>query len=806
MDKSDIPKIIHKYISLFDNEEAYNAAFPNFEEVNWSAIKPNIGSEETPDEYRASRRLSNMYRKNNPPSYKFDNIDDFIVGNKKIVEIQNDETKKLVIKETNIYADAAYIAKHNTNGNIVNNFTPDVIRKVFFLEIVWGVFGWEWHDYEKIIGINEETEENIIEILKGGNLYLIKNIETVPSIIDGYRLQHINDFLNTQLKVNRVEGFDTRNLIAANRAFKRGFATSTSYPKRHWNEILECHFVDGYNREGQFVAHPFGYQDTLSELLEADGLFYNNKVYMYEGNTANSIPFTIPNITSIDRLYAYGAFTDNLKFKMPALRVLTNAFLGAIFPQAVINLNDIFIDGTLDNISDFSSMFGGVSFTGYANGTDNTVNIILDLTNSTVDSADIINLSHFIEMAGPSELVNNSTAVVNSRVAIDLNFKNKINLDYAFQYLIGDKLYSNAYKYGDDQNNYHRIRSFEKMSLNIHNKENYIVSIRDGFSYNRFIETIPIVQVPNNDCDDSYIYRGSIFSVPVSYNFFNGSIVSPREQGYGQFNDCTFNDTFDFDPDNSHSIQGLDRVEFCGIKFGNNVPVADRAFPYVIQNQNDITYRYFDMCNSMFTSMPAQNIYIDTMRMLNAGDRYSAIQNRVNPFYGCSQFTDLSGVHLYYSTHTNNSIITRWLFTGCTNLTKTPHIHFTDTTRAANVFAFGEYRNNVPYGLQNLTEINLEYFETTGTNMSSNNTEISCQGCTSLVYFRIGTQTSGFKIGMINLEGCFNLDVPTLVDSLNKWYKGFTLRIPGVIWDEIVHDYSTTAAHCMDIATIEDVR
>ena len=802
MDKSDIPKIIHKYISLFDNEEAYDAAFSNFEEVNWSAIKPSVGSEETPDKYRASRRLSNMYRKNNPPTYKFDDINDFILGNKQIVEIQDDGTKKIVIKETNIYADAAYIAKHNTNGNIVNNFTPDVIRKVFFLEIVWGVFGWEWHDYEKIIGINEETEENIIEILKGGNLYLIKNIETVPSIIDGYRLQHINDFLNTQLKVKRVEGFDTRNLVAANRAFKRGFATSTGYPKRHWNEILECHFVDGYNREGQFVAHPFGYQNTLSELLEADGLFYNNKIYMYEGNAANSIPFTIPNITNIDRLYAYGAFTDNLKFKMPAIRVLTNAFLGAIFPQAIINLNDIFVDETLNNISDFSSMLGGVSFTGYASGIDNTVTVVLDLTNSTVDSADIINLSHFIEMAGPSELVNSSAAVANSRVSIDLNFKNKVNLDYAFQYLIGDKLYSNAYKYGDDQNNYHRIRSFEKMSLDIHNKEAYIVSIIGGFSYNRFIETIPMVQVPNNDCDDSYIYRGSIFSIPVSYNFLNGNIASPREQGYGQFNDCTINDSYTFS-----NIQGLDRVEFCGIKFGDSVPAADRAFRYVVQNQNDTTYRYFDMCDSMFTSMPAQNIYIDTMRMFNAEDRYSAVQGRVNPFYGCSQFTDLSNVHLYYKTHDSNAI-QRYNFLGCTNMTKTPHIHLVDTsTYADNMFTFGEYRNNIPYGLQNLTEINLEYLENTEySGISANNTEISCQGCTNLVYLRIGTQTSGFKIGVINLEGCVNLDIPTLVASLNKWYKGHRLRIPGVIWDDIVQNYPTTATHCMDIAVIEDIR
>lgn len=786
MDKSDIPKIVHKYISLFDSEEAYNAAFSNFEEVNWSVIKPSVGPEETPDKYRASRRLSNMYRKNNPPSYKFDNIDDFVLGNKQVVEIQDDGTKKIVIKETNIYADGAYIAKHNTNGNIINNFTPDAIRKAFFLEIVWGVFGWEWHDYERVIGIDPETEEPIIEILKGGNLYKIKNIQTVSHIIDGHRLQHINDFLFSQYNVIKVEGFNTSNLVAANRAFKRGTNDDTNYPKRNSSQILECHLVDAYDGD-TLLDHYFGYGNTLNKLVEADMLFYNNKIYVGEG-TDNTLPINIPNIKNTDKFYSYGVLTDNLKFKMESIEELTDCFKLAIIPRSTVNFNDIFIGNTLNNIKNFSGFLAGASITGYTeSGTDKITTVQLDLTGSNVDSDEVIDLSHFADIVGPSEYRgwDGQSIVQNTILNIDLNFSNKVIFDHAFSYIAIDKYYHPDYIDFSVLNS-----GFEKIHVNFNNKESYITSLKSAFANNTFIENLPVQQVPNNACDDTYIYRSCIFNVPISYNFLNGSIVSPREQGYGQFNDCTINDSYTFS-----NIQGLDRVEFCGIKFGDNVPAADRAFPYIVQNQNDTTYRYFDMCASKFTSMNTQNIYIDTVRFRTESTKYDiganskrGGANTINPFDNCSEVTDLSNVNLYYSNVNDEAEVlvpgnTQFAlnFANCTNLIKSPHIHLF-YKRISYVYFNLSFRE-----LEYLEDVNLEDLSAVGT--GGNISIFDFQDCVALKNLKIGTNTTnGFRCSL-DIRGCFALNTSANIDvlktTLDKLGDNTTLWIMESTWSAV---------------------
>ena len=770
MDKSDIPKIVHKYISLFDNEEAYNAAFSNFEEVNWSAIKPSVGAEETPDKYRASRRLSNMYRKNNPPTYKFDDINDFVLGNKQIVEIQDDGTKKIVIKETNIYADGAYIAKHNANGNIINDFTPDVIRKVFFLEIVWGVFGWEWHDYERVIGTDPDTEEPITETLKGGNLYKIKNIQTVPHIIDGHRLQHINDFLFSQYNITKVEGFNTSNIVAANRAFKRGTNDDTTYPKRYSSQILECHLVDAYDGD-TLLDHYFGYGDTLNKLVEADMLFYNNKIYVGEG-TDNTLPINIPNIKNVDKFYSYGVLTDNLKFKMESLEELTDCFKLAIIPRATVNLNDIFVDNTLNNIKNFSGFLGGASITGYTeSGSDKITTIQLDLTNSSVDSNETIDLSHFAEWIGPSEYGERKAGIIQNTVLnILLNFNNKVNLSEGFANINRNKGNYPNYLSRAIYNN-----GFEKIHVDFNSKESYIISLKSAFANNTFIENLPVQQVPNNACDDSHIYQSCIFNAPVSYNFLNGSIVSPRAQGYGQFNDCTINDSYTFS-----NIQGLDRVEFCGIKFGENVPIADRTFLYIVQNQSDTTYRYFDMTNSKFVgTLPTQNIYIDSEKLRNSDDRYGIGTRNINPFARCSELTDLSNIHLYFS-EINPDSNTQYSFdfSGCTNLIKTPYIHFNYLKTGYTFFGID------CHNLHNLTTVNFENLTFNGSHENINS-NVNFKDCEDLVYLKIGTADTTRKCYMsLDIRGCFNLDTATLGQTIHSMDKG-EIKIMQSIWSNL---------------------
>lgn len=738
------PEIKHKYISLFDTEAEFNAAYPNFEEVNWSDV---AYPQERPDNYRVSRRLSNMYHKNTPPDYKFDDINDFIVDG-----------------DVTYYADGAYIGTFNeddyTNGNI---------RKTFFLEIVWGYSGWEWHDYERVIGTDPETEEPITETLTGGNLYKIKNIQTVPHIIDGQRLQHINDFLFSQYNVTKVAGFNTSNLIAANRAFKRGTNDDTNYPKRYSNQILECHLVDAYD-EDTLLDHYFGYEGTLDKLIEADMLFYNNKIYVGEG-TDNTLPINIPNIKSVDKFYSYGVLTDNLKFKMESLEEFTDCFKFAILPRAIVNLNNIFIGSTLKKIRNFSGFLAESSITGYTeSGSDKITTIQLDLTDSDVNSNEVIDLSHFAEWAGCQETGGSGGryAIPNTILNIDLDFLNKVDLSEAFVCINGDKYNHPSYA----TLNYNG--GFEKIHVNFNNKEPYITSLKSTFAKNTFIENLPVQQIPDNICDDSYIYQSCIFNAPISYDFLNGSIASPRLQGYGQFNDCTINDSFTFS-----NIQGLDRVEFCGIKFGDNVSAANRAFSYVVQNQSDTTCRYFDMTNSKFVgTLPTQNIYINGDRRREAEDRYDKGTN-INPFAGCSELTDLSNIHLYYSEINPTTNLDFSLnFSGCTNLVKTPYIHF-------NYYKSGFTRFGIDcHNLHNLTTVNFENLTFNGGHETINS-NVNFKDCEDLVYLKIGTADATHKCYMsLDIRGCFSLDTSTLGQTIYRMDQG-EIKIMKSIWSSL---------------------
>jgi len=806
--------LTHKYITLYPlptGNANYNRDYdtiygdnPVFEEVNWSAVDY---PEERPDEYRFSRRLSNMKHHkahiDNPPMYKFEDIDESVTE-EELHWVFNEETGEYeqVPRDMIYKADACGIIDRydqSTSFRLATYNHSDDIRKIFFLEIIWGYSGWEWHDYERVIGTDPETEEPIIETLKGGNLYKIKNIQTVPHIIDGHRLQHINDFLFSQYNVTRIEGFNTSNLIAANKAFKRGTNDDTTYPKRDSSQVLECHFVDGQDEQGNF-NHPFGYADPitgeslLENLVEADKLFFNNKVYMYEGDFVNAIPFTIPNIKNIDSLYSYGVLTDNLKFKMESLEELTNCFRLAIIPRATVNLNDIFIGDTLNNIKSFNGFLTGASLTGYTeSGTDKITTIQLDLTNSNVDSNEVIDLSHFADIAGPYEFRKGASSgraiIQNTILNIDLNFNNKVTLENAFNSIARDKYYHPSYIDISVLNN-----GFEKIHVDFNNKESYITSLKSAFANNTFIENLPVQQVPNNTCNDSFIYQSCIFNAPISYNFLNGSIVSPRTQGWGQFNDCTFNDTFDFDPDENNSIQGLDRVEFCGIKFGDNVAVADRAFPYVIQSGN--TYRYFDMCASKFTGMDTQNIYIDTVRFRTENTKYDIGSNSrrggvntINPFDNCSEVTDLSNVNLYYSDVNDEVEVlvpsnTQFTlnFVNCTNLTKSPHIHLF-YRRTGYVYFNLSFRE-----LEYLEDVNLENLSAIGTG-SSTISIFDFQDCVALKNLRIGTNTTnGFRCSL-DIRGCFALNTPAniavLKTTLDKLGDHTTLWIMESTWSDV---------------------
>lgn len=748
MDKSDIPKIIHKYISLFDNEEAYDAAFSNFEEVNWSAIKPSVGSEETPDKYRASRRLSNMYRKNNPPDYKFDNIDDFIVGNKKIVEIQDDETKKLVIKETNIYADAAYIAKHNTNGNVINNFTPDVIRKVFFLEIVWGVFGWEWHDYDLVIGTDPETEEPITEILKGGNLYKIKEIETVPHIIDGHRLYHINDFLNSQNKVTTVEEFDTIHIKAMNRAFKR---LTRKY---------------GLNTITPLLLKVY----EFPEVIEANDAFRNNKVTVVDNHT-----LVFPKLVTVNGLFSRSEFIDGTTIEANSLENFTNSFYFAHFTQTDFNLNDILVGDSLKKISNLSSLLELATFYNGRedNGYDRPVNTFtVDLSNSSLSATDEFNFSRFAYWAATNYNVHygGGASFANRIFIFNFTLKGLSNFASAFRRILSSERFQTADDSGGRNYNH---SGPNKIILNFNNTEGFIRNLDYALAQNTFIELPPFSHWVNDYTTENYMYQACNFTEGVTYDFSPNLILNPSE---GQFNNCTISLSKTVDnvevplPFTFTNVDALKSVRFQNISFGTHTETIDdqtvtvnnsTPFPFVgdfhsgrYQYNEDASdlHRYINFSGSKFSSIRTKTG--NTEQIIYVYGKCASTM-----FENCTEI-DFTNSNITIDMSSSGTGSVTWaMFKNCTNMVRTPKLINHNLRRAGNS---GDNFQNIFSNCVNLEYVDgLEFYDNPNQQQSYGRWQFDFSTCTKLRYLILGDVG-----GALNLRNCYDLDIDTLSATL----------------------------------------
>lgn len=772
------PAIVHKYITLFSTEDAYNEAYSSFSEANWS----DVGyPEDTPDNYRLSRRLSNMYHKDNPPDYKFNDINDKIVEQKEELEKDDDGNWQIVYRDVDIYSDA-----HRNSKYRLLDYSDNCIRKAFFLEVVWGYSGWEWVDYRRIL--EDDTEET----LTGGNMYEVKNIVTVPHIIDGDRLYHINDFLNSQDNVTTVLGFNTENLVAANRAFKRRIETLGASDR-----FLTLTLADSYNEKGVLLDRFFGYGNTLANLEEADELFKNTKVTIDSNVSESEKYINMPKIKHIDKLLNCGVYTG-IKFKMESLEELTGAFALTTFTDRVIDVNSIFLGDTLKHVKNLSHLFYAAYFNAQVSGevgdTELKTIVNLDLTDSEVSEEDIINLSYLLAICGPEKYNSHTNIMPNSILEINLDFDHDVNLDYAFSNINMNTHFTLSIAKVDNSystRTYLYNRGFEKIHLNLNNKEEYIRSIKWAFAAldSRYpciyIETPSIAQVPNNNCDDTKLYENCVFNTDVTYDFLNGPIETPRA-AYGQFNGCTFNVGCHF-----INLPGLDRVELCDIAFGENVPAEDRILP-IVQNQNDHTYRYFDIRGSQFTALETQNIYIDALRFTKESTKAGGSSTRINPFYGCSQLTDVSNVHIYYpdlddraDTSIARTTSFELNFTGCTNMTKTPYIHFNYYRKSYSYFVV-----NLS-GLKNLTEVNFENFSL---RCSYTATTHSYKDCENLVYLKIATNMeTGFDSDTFDIRGCLRLDIPTLEATLNKFGHGTMLMLRST-WDQLSQE---TQAYCV---------
>lgn len=104
--------------------------------------------------------------------------------------------------------------KTNDDDKVLARFNAeDDIQYFGGLEIIWGYWGWVWNEIE----YEGET-------LQGGHFDPIKNTTTYPMIQDGYRLQHINNLVQSTPSVNEVGYFDASNIVSAVNAFNKSSA------------------------------------------------------------------------------------------------------------------------------------------------------------------------------------------------------------------------------------------------------------------------------------------------------------------------------------------------------------------------------------------------------------------------------------------------------------------------------------------------------------------------------------------------------------------------------------------------------
>ena len=756
-----VPKIIQKYITVFPDEDSYDEAYPNFEEVNLSDVDY---PEATPDAYRLSRRLSNMYHKNNPPKYMFDNINDTVT--------EGDKT---------YHADAKHEAKYRAA-----DFDDGHIRNTYFLEIVWGYSGWEWKDYERIIGTDEETGEDITEVLKGGNLYKIKAIKTVPTIIDGKRLQHINDFLNSQNEVIKVSSFNTDNLIAINRAFKRVIQ------KNGYDAILEC-TLNLYN---------------FPKVVEADHAFFNNKIIVVENN-----PINMPLLEEVDYLYSQGAYTNGLKFRMDNLKKMTNMFRSSYFKQSTINFNDILIGNTLKNINDFNGFLFMSSFYQEADEVETTIS--LDLTGSNVSQETIINLSKFASLVGTNDH-NQNTGFTDRKLVINLDFNNLVDLSYGIAgALNADKLGPYKLLYDNSTTSgWYRNGAFKNIEFNINNKNNLVRSVKYFGAANTYNTIVPFTSRLNDNCLDDFIYYNAIFNIPVTYDFSPSTIINYSN---GQFRGASLVNGFTF----SH-IDSLKSLDFRSARFPDNT-----IFPYVLNNasytynEDGSRHQNFSFANTNLKGFVVQDFYLkfgdrnDNSTVYDGNTSHYWYDLCNSAFSGMSNVDFTENHKLYiksvnstnYNYNKGDMTFDLTLFNGCFAMTETPDIYFTldATDKVSNAIYFN--MASMFTGCNNLVKVNMEHFEIIGTIDGSRlGTAIELVFTSPvLTHLKIGNINKGLRIYSEVL------DIPTLAASLRRQTRHNlrTLSLKASVI-EALRNYTADAAdyggktvfeHCIEVYT-----
>lgn len=468
----EFPKYEHKYLSVFDNNEDYEEQTSVIEECNWSAIRDPNQTDTDKKDYYPSVRPTN---------------------------------------EDNKY--------------VMNWYSSDELKKKFALEITWGYYGFEWVDYE----YNGE-------ILKGGNLYTIKEITKVPTVADGYRLQHINNFLNTQNKVIEIEWFDTSNIISAKQAFYRG--SDPSLPPLIFN-IYDWDSLED-------ATHMFIYQTVhAQDIINMKKVKYLTGFNSYS-NYSNIKINTTNTVLNIDELLM------NIKQNVEPINNEIDIF------------SIIFNDYDFSNLTSAKKVF---PFSIYTNHTEDNLTLKINfkgIGDQIIDASELSLPTIYYKKDNTNATIKNYNVVITSNIKLNL-YKafQKINIDYLF-ISIDENIITNleqAFSSSSTANlkNIPIDHIIEHASMeNIYNNRNFIGT---GLSFNFSI---------NNTYHNEILLKSLGGTYPIDFSFINFdklATIGINKLNYAEPIFLNYNFTNENDPrENKYRPWLLNNTNITGIK------------------------------------------------------------------------------------------------------------------------------------------------------------------------------------------------------------------------------------------------
>lgn len=687
------------------------------------------------------------------------------------------------------FIEAAYFVVPTNTDGLVNRYYPsiretnadntvqllynsnDILKTYFSLEIVWGYYGWEWVDYEH----NGET-------LKGGNFYQLRPMSKVKHIDDGYRLQHINNFLSKVNNVTEVEDFDTSALVSAKNAFTTSnsstlnvkieefpelenasymFATNSNYSKKIYAKTTSFPKV----KDASYMFNTYQIYCDCVEFPEVTNASYmfkgNNYWYSYDGSVYQGRTLSLPKATNCKGLKQEGYQYYNNNFYLPEATDLSYFFYDATLQNlpSEVNLVDwLGIDPK--KVTTYSNMLSKAY--SWAGG----ITWVLDLPSD--HNTGTVNLSYMF--AYTFTYLKNSTVNINN----DCN----INCECMFR------------QYGN-----YSSATGTPLTLNIKNIDK-ITNSSLMFAYAHLTE-LPFKEFNslfwksgNNKNAQQGLYRLLYvdkfdFDYQPSGEFFDtGNIIrsgSWDRWGLGQIQIRNANGETD-----CFTIRNADKISNIQHYYTFQTPIPISGIFTSEEHRYD--YKHIEIITNA-TRIEDQIIYADyTMFQLKAEN---------------IDFVD-SNVELYCWSNNGETLpqwsnmYTNWIayvFENCSSMTKTPklHVHYNQ----------GLGNDSTDLRFDNLT--NLTYFDGEDFNITgyANWEAVLNLNLPNLVYLKLGQVNRS-----LNIQNCKNLDIPTLEESLMRQVSGGctnkTLYINRVIYDQLSDECITHLATAYSAITIKE--